>query len=113
MATVAFPAGYNLERSSSFSYDHGVEVDETDDGWFVQRDIGSNTWVTIGCEWKYLTLGEKDTLVGFIRDNKMNQIVWTVDGTLYVGAFRGGVKESMHGPRYSVQAEFYGVEFGL
>ena len=111
MAIVFFPAGYNLERSSQFNFDHGVTVDRLSDGAYSARELSTEAWVTVGARFRYLSLSEKDTLKGFIQNNRFNKIRWTIDGTEYIGTFMGTHTEHMTGPLYDVAFDYYAKEF--
>jgi hypothetical protein len=108
--SVAFPSGYNLERSSVFTRDNNVRVDFMDDGSQRVRVLGPDQWTTIECQFAYLTQSEKDTLVTFANTNRAEQITWTIDGTDYIGRIISPVQENMTGNRYSVSFTFRAKE---
>jgi hypothetical protein len=99
----AFPAGYNLDRSSGFVFDDNVSPDEMSDGSTYLRTTGATQYITIRCVFKYLTLAEKNTLTAFLFTNKATVVTWTIDSIDYSGYFKGGHSESMSGNRYSVR----------
>jgi len=107
MTTAAFPAGFNLERESTFDNDHGVVVDIMSDGTPRQRQLGTAQWKTIKCKFDYLTATQKDTLVSFMETNAANTITWTIDGTNYIGVFKASYSLSMSGPLYNLSFDYY------
>jgi len=108
--SVAFPSGYNLERSSAFTHANNVRVDMMDDGEIRQREMGADSFVTIGCEFKYLSLSEKNTLKSFLITNRAETITWTIDSIDYSGVFVGGHKETMTGPLYNLSFTYRAKE---
>ena len=108
--SVAFPSGYNLERSSTFTHDNNVKVDLMDDGEPRQREMGADAFVSIACEFKYLTLTEKDTLKSFLTTNRAATITWTIDSLDYSGVFVGGHRESMTGALYNLSFTYRAKE---
>jgi len=106
----AFPAGYDLERSSQFSFDANTAVDVMSDGSTRVRSMGATQYVTIRCEFRYLTLTEKNTLTAFLLTNKATVITWTIDGTDYSGYVMGRHTETMSGNRYTVRFTYRAEE---
>jgi len=106
--SVAFPSGYNLERSTTIERDNNVSVDVMSDGSQRVRVTGSDAWVTVGARFRYLTQAEKDTLVAFINTNRAEEITWTIDGVSYIGRVISGVQETMTGNRFNIQFTYRG-----
>jgi hypothetical protein len=102
----AFPAGYNLDRSSGFTFDNNVAQDEMSDGSTYLRTLGATQYIKIRCVFKYLTLAEKNTLTAFLLTNKATVVTWTVDSINYSGYFIDGHSETMAGNRYSVRCTY-------
>ena len=107
MATVAFPAGYNLERDSTFENVSNVVVDIMSDGTPRQRVTGTSPYTRISCKFDYLSAANKATLTDFLEDNAANTITWTIDGINYSGVFMPGHNVSMTGPLYNVTFTYY------
>ena len=107
MTTVAFPAGFNLDRDSTFDNSSNVAVDIMSDGTPRQRVLGTVPYVTIRCKFAYLFATDKATLVSFLDDNAANTITWTIDGVNYSGVFMPGYTVTMTGPLYNVSFEYY------
>lgn len=107
MTTVAFPSGFNLERSSSFRHSPTDEVDFMSDGSPRSRTVTSRSWVTIACQFQYLSATDKTTLESFILANSANTITWTIDGVDYSGRIVGGHTKSMTGPLFNIAFNYY------
>jgi hypothetical protein len=107
MATVAFPAGYNLERDSTFENVSNVTVDIMSDGTPRQRTTSATPYTSIACKFAYLTATDKQTLVTFLTTNAANTITWTIDGVNYSGVFMGNMSITMTGPLYNVTFTYY------
>lgn len=109
--SVAFPAGYNMERSSPIDHDLNVRDDRMTDGTFQSREMGPDTFAEIGYQVKYLEIGEKNTLVDFLKTNRSEKMTWTIDGINYLGDFLGsrGIRETMKGNRYSLSFTMHGT----
>ena len=106
----AFPTGYNLARESRFSVSEGVENDIIS-GSMTQRVVGS-TYVSIQCEYNYLTSSERATLRAFLNGDARfdTAVTMTVDGINYSGIIVGGFRERMDGDRYSISFEYRAQE---
>jgi len=107
MTTVAFPSGFNLERSTAFQNQSNVVVDIMSDGTPRQRTLGTVPYTRIGCQFDYLSDTDKNTLVSFLEDNAANTITWTIDGIDYSGVFMPGYNLSMTGPLYNLSFDYY------
>lgn len=110
MATVAFPSGYNLERSSVFKHDSNADVDIMDDGSFRQRLYGVTTYVEIDCRFKYLSLSDKNTLKSFLVGARDDTVTWTIDSIDYSVVIMAGHRESMTGALYNIQFTYRAEE---
>lgn len=107
MSTVAFPAGYNLSRSSTFNHRPAAAVDIMSDGTPRARTLTASAFLTISCLFEYLTAAESAALVSFLLTNEGNTITWTVDGINYSGMVTGGQQRTMTGPLFSISFDYY------
>lgn len=101
----AFPSGYNLDRSSAFTFDEGVETDVFA-GAATQRVIGGS-YVTIDCKYQHLTSAERSTLRTFLTGAaRYETVTMTIDGINYSGVLLGGFTETMTGNRYTISFNY-------
>ena len=107
MTTVAFPAGFNLDRSTTFQSGKNTVVDISSDGTPLLRTLNITPYTSINCRFTYLSLASRNTLVTFITDNESNTITWTIDGINYSGVILPGYSISMTGPLYNVEFTYY------
>jgi len=107
MATVAFPSGFNLDRSSTFRFHPTETVDVMSDGTMRSRTLTTSQFVTVDCRFMYLSAADKTTLETFILANQANTITWPIDSVNYSGRITGGHSVTMTGPLFSMSFEYY------
>lgn len=109
MTTEAFPTGFYLDRSTTFRHHPTESIDMMSDGAPRSRTLTTSRYVTISCEFSFLTADEKATLESFLLSNQANTITWTIDGVDYSGRFVGGHSVTMTGPLFSVSFTYYAM----
>lgn len=99
--SVAFPSGYNMERTSPISIDLNIESDDMSDGSTQSRVMGG-VFEDIDYQVKYLERSEKVTLVDFWKANRAEQVTFTIDDIDYIGKIVSKIRMTMTGNRFNV-----------
>jgi len=99
---VAFTPTTIIQRTSQFSHDFNVHLDEMDDGEMRSRSFGNEEFVSINCHFKFMTKTERNTLMTFLKTNKAEEITWTIDSIDYSGFFKSKFKQSFVGDLYNI-----------
>lgn len=103
---VAFPASYNLSRSTRITDDLNTTSDIMDDGTEHVRVLGAKDYSVIDARLEYLTASQMTTIVSFLKTNRAEEITWTIDGIDYIGRVVGNVGRSMVGNLYNVDFRY-------
>lgn len=103
---VAFPASYNLSRSTRITDDLNTTSDIMDDGTEHVRVLGATDYTVIDARLEYLTSTQMTTITTFLKTNRAEEITWTIDGIDYIGRVVGGVSRSMVGNLFNVDFRY-------
>lgn len=106
----ALPLSDRIAISATVDADWGIVTDLADDGTLHRRQLFARQFYRLRARWELLTAAERDAVVGFISDNRMEPLQVDAGGHTYDVELVEGPQEDMQSAtRYGVTAVFRGT----